>query len=187
MKTPNQHPNQNFENAICAELQSLQKMAVWYTGNPIEAQDLVQDTLVLALRFQDSYKPGSNLRAWLLKVMKNRYISVTRRRRLERRVMDHESAHALCDWSLSETGRRSMEPHGGVDLNNGFSDPVMTAVSSLRPEFRDVVLMCDVEELSYLEAAERAACPVGTVMSRLHRGRKALKEKLVSREHLDAA
>ena len=187
MMTQQQIDNKQFEKAVCDELHTLSRMAVWYTGNHTEAQDLVQDTLVLALRFQEGYKPGSNLRAWLLKVMRNRHISVTRRRKLERRVMDHEAGHALCDWSLSETGRRSMEAGGGVDLDNGFSDPVKSAMSSLRPEFRDAVLMCDVEEMSYLEAAERAACPVGTVMSRLHRGRRALKDKLISRAHLDAA
>ena len=182
---PNQHPT--FEKAICEELHTLQRMAFWYTGDTAEAQDLVQDTMLLALRFHESYKSGSNLRAWLLKVMRNRHISVTRRRRLEKRVLDHESGHALCDWSLSETGRRSMSSDGGVSRDTGFSDKVVSAMGAIRPEFRDAVLMCDVEELSYLEAAEKADCPVGTVMSRLHRGRRALKDKLVSREHLDAA
>ena len=185
--TQQQNPKEEFEQAVCEELHTLQRMAVWYTGSSVEAQDLVQDTVVLALRFRSGYKPGSNLRAWLLKVMRNRLISVTRRRKLERRVMDHEAGHALCDWSLSETGRRSMSPDGGVDRDAGFSDTVASAVNSLRPEFREVVMMCDVEELSYLEAAARADCPVGTVMSRLHRGRRALKDKLVSREELDAA
>lgn len=187
MMMTNSESHPNFEKAICDELHTLQRMAVWYTGNAAEAQDLVQDTLLLALRFQEGYKQGSNLRAWLLKVMRNRHISVTRRRRLEKRVMEHEAGHALCDWSLSETGRRSMEAGGGVDTDAGFSDPVVLAMDTIRPEFREAVLMCDVEELSYLEAAARASCPVGTVMSRLHRGRRALKDKLVSREQLDAA
>ena len=81
MMTTEQHTIVKFEKAICSELQTLHRMAVWYTGSPVEAQDLVQDTLLLALRFQDGYKQGSNLRAWLLKVMRNRHISVTRRRK----------------------------------------------------------------------------------------------------------
>jgi RNA polymerase sigma-70 factor (ECF subfamily) len=187
MMTSTHQQNRSFQNAVCQEIHTLKRMAVWYTGNSMDAEDLVQDTLMLALRFQDGYKAGSNLRAWLLRVMRNRYISLTRRRRLERRVQDHESSHALTDWSLSETGRRSMLEGGGVDADTGFSDPVVLAMSSLKPEFRDVVLMCDVEEMSYQEAAQRADCPVGTIMSRLHRGRRALKDKLVSRTHLNAA
>jgi RNA polymerase sigma-70 factor (ECF subfamily) len=187
MMTSHTKPNQQFQEAVCREIHTLKRMAVWYTGNVVDAEDLIQDTLMLAIRFQDGYKSGSNLRAWLLRVMRNRHISLVRRRRLERRVQDHESSHALTDWSLSETGRRSMLDGGGVDADTGFSDPVELAMSSLKPEFRDVVLMCDVEEMSYQEAAQRAACPVGTVMSRLHRGRRALKGKLVSRSHLNAA
>lgn len=179
--------NSSFQEAICREMHTLERTAIWHTKNQADAQDLLQDTLILALRFQEGYKPGSNLRAWLLRVMRNRHISMTRRKRLEKRVLEHESTHALTDWSLSETGRRSMETHGGIDLDDGFSDPVVSAISSIRPEFRDIVMMCDVEEMSYIEASKLADCPVGTVMSRLHRGRRALKEKLVSRSNLNAA
>ncbi len=182
-----QNQNQSFQQAVCREIHMLRRTAIWYAGNAMDAEDLVQDTLMLALRFQEGYKAGSNLRAWLLRVMRNRHISLTRRRRLERRVQDHESSHALTDWSLSETGRRSMMEGGGVDEDIGFSDPVVSAMNSIRPEFREVVLMCDVEDMSYQEAAARADCPVGTVMSRLHRGRRALKDKLISRAHLNAA
>jgi RNA polymerase sigma-70 factor, ECF subfamily len=175
------------ELAICDELKTLGRMAHWYTGDPAAAEDLVQDTMVLALRFMGSYKQGTNLRAWLLRVMRNRYISINRRRTLERRVYETEGRHALTDWSIGEAGRRSMARNGDVERDNSFSDPVFHAINSLRPEFRNAVLMCDVEELSYAEAAERAECPVGTIMSRLHRGRRALRTKLVSRHHLEAA
>jgi RNA polymerase sigma-70 factor (ECF subfamily) len=177
----------SFEKAVCEELGTLEKMAVWYTGDPMDAEDLVQDTIVLALRFRESYRKGSNMRAWLLKVMRNRHISLTRRVRLERRVLESEAHHALTDWSLSEIGRRNMEDGGGVDQDLGFSDPVVRAMDALRPEFREVVKLCDIEELTYVEAAERISCPVGTVMSRLHRGRRALRERLGSKRALDAA
>ena len=176
-----------FEAAICRELDNLQRMALWYTGDPTDAEDLMQDTVVLALRFQNSYRRGSNLRAWLLKVMRNRHISLTRRHNLERRVYESEGRHALKDWSLSETGLRSMGRGGGVDLDVGFCDPVAQAIDTLRPEFREAVWLCDIEDFTYSEAAERASCPVGTIMSRLHRGRRALRDKLGSRQALDAA
>lgn len=186
-KTEFAYEDNRFEQAICEEIGTLEKMAIWYTGDPADAEDLVQDTIVLALRFKESYRTGSNMRAWLLKVMRNRHISITRRNRLERRVQDSEASHALTDWSLSEIGRRNMSYGGGVDRDQGFSDPVSHAMETLSPEFREVVSLCDIEDYTYAEAAERIECPVGTVMSRLHRGRRALREKLVSRQALDAA
>jgi RNA polymerase sigma-70 factor, ECF subfamily len=176
-----------FESAICNELPTLEKMALWYTGDPNDAEDLVQDTVVLAIRFQESYRNGSNLRAWLLKVMRNRYISLTRRQKLERRVYESEAEHALTDWSMSETVRRNRERGGGIDMDDGFSDSVAHALNSLRPEFKAVVLMCDIDELTYVEAAKKVDCPVGTIMSRLHRGRRALKDMLGSKEQANAA
>ncbi len=178
--------SKTFEAAICKELENLRRMAIWYTGDSTEAEDLLQDTVVLALRFKDSYRHGSNLKAWLLKVMRNRHISLTRRHRLERRVYESESRHALKDWSLSETGRRSMGRSGGVE-QDWFCDPVADAIDGLKPEFREAVWLCDIEDYSYSEAAERVSCPVGTIMSRLHRGRRALRDKLGSRQALDAA
>ena len=176
-----------FEINICKELPTLERMALWYTNDPDDASDLVQDTVVLAMRFQESYRNGSNLRAWLLKVMRNRYISLTRRHKLERRVYESEACHALTDWSLSEIGRRNRERSGGIEVGTGFSDSVSEALDALKPEFRAAVLMCDIEELTYIEAAKKVNCPVGTIMSRLHRGRRALRHMLGSRGQLDAA
>ena len=172
---------------ISAEIPALERMALNYTGDPADAEDLLQDTLVLALRFWGSYQEGTNLKAWLLKVMRNRYISITRRRKLEKRVLETEERHALADWSIGELGRRNMDRGGGIDRDLGLSDAVVSAMDGLRPEFRQAVWLCDVEEHSYIEAAERASCPVGTIMSRLHRGRRALRKKLVSRQKLNAA
>ena len=185
MNTQSQHSE--MEQALAAEVDTLGRMATWYTGDPVDAEDLVQDTYVLALRFSDSFKAGSNLRAWLLRMMRNRHLSIARRRQLERRVYENEQRHSLADWSIGEMSRRTMSPDGGVDWDNGLSDPLYQAMNDLRPEFREAVWMCDVEGLSYAEAADRTARPVGTVMSRLHRGRRALRRKLVSRRELEAA
>ncbi|MDD5308094.1 MAG: RNA polymerase sigma factor [Deltaproteobacteria bacterium] len=168
-------------------LPQLRRMARWYAGDPDEADDLLQDTLLLALRFIDSYEEGTNLRAWLLRVMRNRHISLSRRRSLERRVLEREGAHALTAWSVGDMGRHAMEDGGGVDKDLSLSDPVALAMDELRPEFKDAVWLCDVEDLSYAEAAVRLACPMGTIMSRLHRGRRALRRRLGSRRELEAA
>jgi RNA polymerase sigma-70 factor (ECF subfamily) len=119
--------------------------------------------------------------------MRNRHISMARRRSLERRVLEREGAHALTEWSVGGMGRRTMESGGGVDGDLSFSDPVALAMDELRPEFKDAVWLCDVEDLTYAEAAQRLACPVGTIMSRLHRGRRALRRRLGSRRQLEAA
>ncbi len=178
---------ENLRDTICEQIPSLSQLANWYTRDPIEAEDLVQDTLVLALRFSDTYNQGTNLKAWLSRVMRNRFISASRRRSLERRVFDLEGKHALSDWCIGEMGRKSMAADGGVHRDNGFSDPVVRALDELKPEFRQIVWLCDVEGLSYADAAQKANCPLGTVMSRLHRGRRTLKAQLTSCEELAAA
>lgn len=186
-QTTTQSPVQVVNDAICLELNTLERMARWYTGSPSDAEDLLQDTIVLALRFAESYREGTNVKAWLLRVMRNRHISMSRRRQLERRVYDAEGRYSLTNWSVGECGRRAMERGGNVDKNDGLSDPVLSAIRELRPEFRQAVWLCDVQGLSYAEAAQSVSCPVGTIMSRLHRGRRHLKRQLVSREALEAA
>jgi len=176
-----------FEQALSSHLPALKRTAAWIAGDEHRAEDLLQDTLVLALRFKDNYRDGTNLRAWLTRVMRNRHISNMRRKTLERRIMETEGHHALTHWSVGASGRRSTEMDGDVYVDDGFSDTVLSAMHELRPEFMEVVMLCDVEGLSYADAAARVDCPVGTVMSRLHRGRRALRKRLSSRSHIEAA
>ena len=177
----------NFNNALRTELPNLQKTARWLTQDPHKADDLIQDTYVLALRFKCKYKDNTNLRAWLTRIMRNRHVSNLRRKTLERRIMEEESCFALTTWSIGAMGRRSMQSDGDVYVDNSFSDPVHNAMKELSFEFRNAILLCDVEGMSYTDAAKWAACPVGTIMSRLHRGRKALKKKLISRRSIETA
>jgi len=183
----NQHKYDAIAEAFAAEAPTLERTAFFYAGNPMDAEDLLQDTYVLALRFYDTYRQGTNLRAWLTKVMRNRYISCSRRRKLEQRVLQTEGKHALSVWSIGEMGRRTMKREGGIEVGNGLSDTVAKAMDGLRPEFREGIWLCDVEGLSYAEAARSTSRPIGTVMSRLHRGRQALRKQLGSRQELEAA
>lgn len=176
-----------FSEALHAELPALRRMARWFTGDHHRAEDLLQDTLVLALRFRGNFKEGTNLKAWLLRVMRNRHISLMRRKQLERRIMETEGRHALVNWSIGAAGRRSMQHDGDVYQDRGLSDTVVGAMDELRPEFREAVWLCDVEGMSYADAANQISCPVGTVMSRLHRGRRALRRRLGSRQQVEAA
>lgn len=163
------------------------KLAVSLTRDISRAEDLLQDTMLLALKFRDSYQSGTNIRAWLSRIMKNRYISIVRRIRLEEKTMEEEGSFTLRTWSIGEMGLRTTHADGNVHTDTEFGDTVSAAMNELRPEYRQVVMLCDVDGLSYAEAAGTLTCPVGTVMSRLHRGRQALRTRLVSRTQLEQA
>ena len=98
-----------------------------------------------------------------------------------------EGRHALVSWSIGASGRRSMQHDGDVYQDRGLSDTVVGAMDELRPEFREAVWLCDIEGMSYADAAQQISCPVGTIMSRLHRGRRALRRRLGSRQQVEAA
>jgi RNA polymerase sigma-70 factor (ECF subfamily) len=119
--------------------------------------------------------------------MRNRHISLMRRKQLERRIMETEGRHALVNWSIGAAGRRCMQRDGDVYQDRGLSDTVVGAMDELRPEFREAVWLCDIEGMSYADAAQQVSCPVGTIMSRLHRGRRALRRRLGSRQQVEAA
>lgn len=177
----------NFNGQLENQNRHLMKLAVSLTHDVSRAEDLLQDTLLLALKFRNSYQEGTNIRAWLSRIMKNRYISIVRRLRLEEKTMEEEAGYSLRAWSIGEMGLRSTHRDGNVYPDNGFGDTVSAAMKELKPEYRQVVMLCDVDGMSYAEAAGTLTCPVGTVMSRLHRGRQALRSRLVSRTHLDEA
>lgn len=132
---------------------------------PSLAEDLVQDTVERALRFEGQYQPGTNLRAWLNQILFSVFVSRCRRKRRERTALDALSADP-CAWP---------SPDGAADMA-ALSPPVARALASIPPAFRDAVVLVDLEELAYKDAAARLGVPVGTVMSRLHRGRKMLAE-----------
>ena len=185
-ETKNSFSRSEFKHILISEMETLDRMAMWHTGNPFEAEELLQDTFVLALRFADSYKNGSNLRAWLLRIMRNRHISVLRRKNLERRVFEAEGRYSLTEWSIGQMSLGNTTRADSASLDE-LSDCVLAAMQELHPEFRDAIWMCDVEGLSYADAAKRAGRPIGTIMSRIHRGRRALRRRLGSREQLEAA
>ena len=117
-----------FSEALHEELPALRRMARWFAGDTHRAEDLLQDTLVLALRFRDNFEHGTNIRAWLMRVMRNRHISLMRRNQLERKIMETEGRHALIHWSIGASGRRSMQSDGDVYQDRGLSDTVVGAM-----------------------------------------------------------
>jgi RNA polymerase sigma-70 factor (ECF subfamily) len=173
-----------FEKQLQGEMPALRRLAGWITRDRDRAEDLLQDTMLLALRFKESYRDNVNMHAWLTRIMKNRYISILRRQSLESRILETEKNYALPLLSISASMMNARRKDGAVHPDDDFSDTVLHAMNELRDEYRDVVILCDVDGLSYAEAAASLDCPLGTVMSRLHRGRRALRKRLVSRSAL---
>lgn len=175
---------EEFERTILDHAPSLMSVACRLGRNRAEAEDLVQDTLVKALRARDQYESGTNLKAWLLKILKNTFINRYRRSGLERAVLDGPDADPLADgWIGADTLRAMRDPEGQA-LRPVIQQEIVRALDQMPEEFRMVVVLADVEELSYREIADMMGCPIGTVMSRLHRGRRLLKASLI--EHARA-
>ncbi len=177
-------PAAEFESEALAHLDSLYAVAMRLTRNGAESDDLVQDTFVKAMRARNQFAAGTNMRAWLLRILTNTFINRYRRSGLEKSVLDGPATDPLADsWIGSSTLRGMRDPESQA-LRPMLEREIQGALDALPDEFRVAVLLADVEELSYKEAAEIMGCPIGTVMSRLHRGRRMLKTKLydVARE-----
>lgn len=154
-------------------------VATRLTRNPVEGEDLVQDTLVKAMRAHHQFEPGTNLKAWLLRILTNTFINRYRRGSLERSVTECEDTDPLWDGWMSTASMEAMRDPESAALRPMLEAEIRAALASLPEDFRLVVVLADVEELSYREIADILGCPIGTVMSRLHRGRRMLKLKLV--------
>jgi len=169
-----------FEAEFLPNLPALMAVAMRLIGTRAEAEDLVQDTLLKAYRSRNQYRTGTNPRAWLLAILRNTFLNGYRRRNLERRVFDGPDAETLAPgWSGASSLRAMRDPHSGA-LHHLLETPLMAAIDELPPEFKMTVQLADIEEMSYREIAESMDCPIGTVMSRLHRGRRWLRARLLS-------
>ena len=158
-----------FETGALAYFDALHNVAVYLTRDPDEARDLVQETYLRAYRTFDSFQDGTNGKAWLFTIM---YSILSNRWRRDRRSVEEPLQDDFEDRFAAAVDQRQIER----DLIAGLdrSTEVETALAGLSPEYRGAVLLVDVEELTYEEAAAVLECPVGTVRSRLARGRKAL-------------
>jgi RNA polymerase sigma-70 factor (ECF subfamily) len=168
----------DFENDAIEHLPSLMGVAMRLTRNVAESEDLVQDTFVKAMRARDQFEPGTNIRAWLLKILTNTFINRYRRGTLERSVIDGATAEPLQDGWISSASMNAVRDPESLALRPMLEAEIQSALDEVPEEFRLAVVLADVEELSYKEISDIMGCPIGTVMSRLHRGRRMLKGKL---------
>jgi RNA polymerase sigma-70 factor (ECF subfamily) len=157
---------------------AMYRTAVRLTRNPSDADDLVQDSVIKAYRFFDSYEAGTNVRAWLLKILTNVFFSKHRRTTLESNVASMGATDPVSDgWMSAASVNPSRDPERMVEKPL-LEAAVARVLDDLPEDFRTVLVLVDVEGMTYREVADAMGCPMGTVMSRLHRARKAVAQKL---------
>ncbi len=160
---------QQFEQLAMPLFAPLYNLAQWLTQDRSDAEDLVQETYAKALKGFDSFQPGTNFRAWMYRILRNTFL--TSRAGLKAAV------------SLDDDDAQVFAPATGVTpesllLSRAGHEMIQRALQQLPIAYREIILLCDVEEMSYREIAEALAIPLGTVMSRLARARKAMRQLL---------
>jgi len=159
-----------FEDLAMPLFDQLYNFAHWLTRNPSEAEDLVQETYAKALRGFSSFQPGTNFRAWMYRILRNTFLT------------------SRTGLAATVTEPLDTDDDGGIPASAGTPETILierseqdlleSAIEELPLPFREIILLCEVEEMSYQQMAETLAIPIGTVMSRLSRARAALREIL---------
>ena len=166
-----------FERDALQYMNQLYAAALRYTRNQDDAQDLVQDTYAKAYTSFHQFEPGTNLKAWLYRVLTTTFINNYRKDQRRPQTSDSE----IEDWQLADAASHTSDQGKSTEdvvLENLPDSDIKRALTEIPEEFRMAVYLADVEGFSYKEIAEIVNVPTGTVMSRLHRGRKLLREKL---------
>ena len=174
-----QEDKERFQTDALPLLDPLYSAALRMTRNPADAEDLVQETMMRAYRAFDRFEPGTNLKAWLFRILTNAYINTYRKKQREPLKVSQDEVE---DFDLY----RELKDHDPeisrtpetIVLDSLVDGDILTAIDELPDQFRLAVILSDVEGFSYAEMAEIMDVPLGTVMSRLHRGRKALQKRL---------
>ena len=172
---------QEFEEVALPHLDGLFSLALSLTRNAKDAEDLVQETFLRAFRFFDSYRTGTNIRAWLFRILRNTFINRYRAQKIRPEEVDFGKIEATYEQMIDENflSRNQPPTPEQVVMDRTLDGEVQQALEQLPDEYRLVVWMALLEEMSYKEIAAALSIPLGTVMSRLHRGRKMLQASLL--------
>lgn len=164
--------NKDFEKLAVPLLDGLYNFACWLSGNPDEARDLVQETFLKSLKGFGSFKEGTNFRAWMFRILRNTFL--TSRTGLERRNTSQEDEDGFADVvATSDTPELAMVRRADTEM-------VQAAIAKLPPLFQEVLLLADMEEMKYQEISDALDIPIGTVMSRLARARRQVRDHIVA-------
>lgn len=168
----------DFRSEMLPHLDAMYNFALRLTTDPTDAEDLVQDTVVKAYRFFSSYEKGTNAKAWLFRILKNSYINNYRKKSKRPNEVDYDEVSTFYETiRADQTDTSDLEERMYRDM---LDDTVTKALEDLPEDFRSVVLLCDVEGFTYEEIANMLDVPIGTIRSRLHRGRNLLRAALES-------
>lgn len=168
----------NFEAAAMPFVDALYNTAFRMTRNAEDAEDLVQETYLKAYKYYDKFEVGTNFKAWLFKIMKNTFINNYRKRQQVPPQSDFADIEESFESQVVDEARRIKDPEEEL-LENVLDEDLQRAIDELPPDYRMVVLLADLEGFSYKEIADILEVPVGTVMSRLYRGRRLLEAAML--------
>jgi RNA polymerase sigma-70 factor (ECF subfamily) len=168
-----------FQEDALPLLDSLYAGALRMTRNPADAEDLVQETMLRAYRSFNRFEPGTNLKAWLFRILTNAYINVYRKRQREPQKVSQDDVEEFDLYQeLKDHDPQFSATPETIVLDSLVDSDIIEAIDALPEQFRLAVILSDIEGFTYAEMAEIMDVPLGTVMSRLHRGRKALQKRL---------
>jgi len=167
-----------FEGLALPHIDSLYNFAIKLTRNEGDAEDLVQETYLRAYKFFDKYKKNTHIKAWLFSILRNTFINIYRKKKKEPEKVDFHSVEQFIDKLTDRDNLLSKDDISNDLTKETFDSEIKSALDELPEDFRNVILLSDIEGFSYQEISDVLKCPVGTVMSRLHRGRKMLYKNL---------
>jgi RNA polymerase sigma-70 factor (ECF subfamily) len=167
----------DFDEEIIPHMDALYNFALRLTTDPNDAEDLVQDTIVKAYRFFSSYEKGTNAKAWMFRILKNSFINNYRKTSKKPSQVDYDEVSSYYESIRAE--RTETSDLESLMFREMMDDDLSTALTRLPEDFRTVVLLCDVDGYTYEEIANMLDVPIGTIRSRLHRGRNLLKTELL--------
>ncbi len=173
----------DFENLAIEHINSLYRAALRMTGQPADAEDLVQEVYLRAYRFFHQFQPGTNIRAWLFRILRNTYINRYRRETRAPTEIGLDDSESYYEFQAVKANPNSEGPEAAYFSRQSAND-IEAALLKIPEKFQRIVILSDVEGFSYREIAEIESCPLGTVMSRLYRARRMLQELLVDKQYV---
>ena len=167
-----------FERVALPQLSHLYTSAFYLAKDRAEAEDLVQETYLRAFRFFSKFQPGTNCRAWLLSILRNLFINRYQQKKREPQSVDWEKIDQVYEFMVEQGGKAERNNPEGLLISRLMDEEVERALRELSEEYRTAIVLVDIEELSYEEAAKVMECAIGTVRSRVSRGRRMLQVAL---------